>query len=91
MKHTVVLNENAQTHLSKSNLLGGPMGAVEIDVSGLVHALRTQISGEVRFDDGARALYATDGSQYRQVPYRRSHSQECYETVANEKLALCHQ
>ena len=24
--------------------------------------------GEVRFDDGSRALYATDGSNYRQVP-----------------------
>ncbi|WP_343227603.1 FAD-linked oxidase C-terminal domain-containing protein [Rhodanobacter sp. 7MK24] len=26
------------------------------------------ISGEVRFDAGSRALYATDGSNYRQVP-----------------------
>ena len=24
--------------------------------------------GEVRFDDGSRALYATDGPNYRQVP-----------------------
>ena len=24
--------------------------------------------GEVRFDDGARALYATDSSNYRQIP-----------------------
>lgn len=31
--------------------------------------LREAISGEVRFDDGARALYATDASNYRQVPY----------------------
>jgi len=31
-------------------------------------ALRRHISGEVRFDDGSRALYATDGSNYRQVP-----------------------
>ena len=30
--------------------------------------LRTRIRGEVRFDDGSRALYATDGSNYRQVP-----------------------
>lgn len=30
--------------------------------------MRRQISGEVRFDDGSRALYATDGSNYRQVP-----------------------
>jgi FAD/FMN-containing dehydrogenase/Fe-S oxidoreductase len=31
-------------------------------------ALRRQIRGEVRFDNGSRALYATDGSNYRQVP-----------------------
>ncbi|HUK16968.1 MAG TPA: FAD-dependent oxidoreductase [Bryobacteraceae bacterium] len=30
--------------------------------------LRKRIDGEVRFDDGSRALYATDGSNYRQVP-----------------------
>src|SRR5215471_15061107 len=30
--------------------------------------LRRHINGEVRFDDGSRALYATDGSNYRQVP-----------------------
>ncbi len=34
----------------------------------LADALRTQIRGEVRFDSSARALYATDGSNYRQVP-----------------------
>jgi len=27
-----------------------------------------RLKGEVRFDDGARALYATDASNYRQVP-----------------------
>jgi len=30
--------------------------------------LRQVVRGEVRFDDGSRALYATDGSNYRQVP-----------------------
>src|SRR5215831_6659207 len=30
--------------------------------------LRKRIGGEVRFDDGSRALYATDASNYRQVP-----------------------
>ncbi len=30
--------------------------------------LKKRIEGEVRFDDGSRALYATDGSNYRQVP-----------------------
>src|SRR5438477_74654 len=30
--------------------------------------LRRAIRGEVRFDAGSRALYATDASNYRQVP-----------------------
>src|SRR5215469_6693308 len=30
--------------------------------------LRNRIEGEVRFDSGSRALYATDASNYRQVP-----------------------
>lgn len=34
----------------------------------LSQELRQTIKGEVRFDDGARALYATDGSNYRQAP-----------------------
>jgi FAD/FMN-containing dehydrogenase/Fe-S oxidoreductase len=31
-------------------------------------ALRNVIKGEVRFDDGTRALYSTDASNYRQIP-----------------------
>jgi FAD/FMN-containing dehydrogenase/Fe-S oxidoreductase len=31
-------------------------------------ALAKKLEGEVRFDEGARALYATDASNYRQVP-----------------------
>src|SRR5690348_10582993 len=34
----------------------------------LEKALKEIIKGEVRFGDGDRALYATDGSNYRQVP-----------------------
>ena len=34
----------------------------------LADALAAAISGEVRFDTGSRALYATDASNYRQVP-----------------------
>src|SRR5438445_4816560 len=39
-----------------------------IDAVALADALRGEIKGEVRFDDGSRALYATDGSNYRQTP-----------------------
>ncbi|HTQ35784.1 MAG TPA: FAD-binding and (Fe-S)-binding domain-containing protein [Steroidobacteraceae bacterium] len=37
-------------------------------VEEFTRALQGRIGGEVRFDDGSRALYATDGSNYRQVP-----------------------
>ncbi|MGQ0815000.1 MAG: FAD-binding and (Fe-S)-binding domain-containing protein [Gemmatimonadota bacterium] len=36
--------------------------------SRLADRLRAELAGEVRFDDGSRALYATDASNYRQVP-----------------------
>jgi FAD/FMN-containing dehydrogenase/Fe-S oxidoreductase len=39
-----------------------------LDVRSLERALRDKLRGEVRFDDGSRALYATDASNYRQVP-----------------------
>src|SRR5260370_33081663 len=42
--------------------------SAQIDAVALADALRAAIRGEVRFDDGSRALYATDGSNYRQVP-----------------------
>ncbi len=39
-----------------------------VDAAGLEQALRKDIRGDVRFDASSRALYATDGSNYRQVP-----------------------
>ena len=42
--------------------------SVHVDAAALEKALQVQIQGEVRFDYGSRALYATDGSNYRQVP-----------------------
>ncbi|HEY8490088.1 MAG TPA: FAD-linked oxidase C-terminal domain-containing protein [Dehalococcoidia bacterium] len=40
----------------------------EVDAQALAAALRRRLRGEVRFDAGSRALYATDSSNYRQVP-----------------------
>jgi FAD/FMN-containing dehydrogenase/Fe-S oxidoreductase len=40
----------------------------DVDVNSLEAELKKSIKGEVRFDNGARALYATDASNYRQVP-----------------------
>jgi FAD/FMN-containing dehydrogenase len=39
-----------------------------VDAVALEKALRQSVRGYVRFDSGTRALYATDGSNYRQVP-----------------------
>ncbi len=39
-----------------------------LDALALEAALLRHLRGEVRFDSGSRALYATDGSNYRQVP-----------------------
>ena len=38
------------------------------EAKALESELKKAIEGEVGFDDGSRALYATDGSNYRQVP-----------------------
>jgi FAD/FMN-containing dehydrogenase/Fe-S oxidoreductase len=39
-----------------------------VDASGLASALSRSLRGDVRFDNGSRALYATDASNYRQIP-----------------------
>ncbi|MFN2528009.1 MAG: FAD-binding and (Fe-S)-binding domain-containing protein [Candidatus Baltobacteraceae bacterium] len=44
------------------------VNTADVDVAGLEKALRAVVRGEVRFDDGSRALYSTDASNYRQVP-----------------------
>jgi len=45
-----------------------PARSTSLDAAGLAEALRGTIHGDIRFDRGTRALYATDGSNYRQVP-----------------------
>jgi len=40
----------------------------DVDSQRLESALRSELRGEARFDSSSRALYATDGSNYRQVP-----------------------
>jgi FAD/FMN-containing dehydrogenase/Fe-S oxidoreductase len=47
---------------------GGVHGSVTIDVTSLERALRRAVQGEVRFDAGSKAMYANDGSNFRQVP-----------------------
>jgi FAD/FMN-containing dehydrogenase/Fe-S oxidoreductase len=45
-----------------------PPATPSLDATSLEAALRRHLRGEIRFDSGSRALYATDGSNYRQVP-----------------------
>ena len=42
--------------------------SLNVDADRLAQRLRSRLRGEVRFDDSSRALYATDASNYRQVP-----------------------
>ena len=42
--------------------------SLRLDSARLASDLRARIRGEVRFDEGTRALYSTDASNYRQVP-----------------------
>src|SRR5438552_8393153 len=61
--------------------------SVTIDSEDLAVALRQSIRGEVRFDDGSCALYATDGSNYRQVPIGVVLPHDVDDVIAT--IALC--
>jgi FAD/FMN-containing dehydrogenase/Fe-S oxidoreductase len=50
------------------NLKSAPRLTFQGDREGLERELAKAIRGEVRFDAGSRALYASDSSNYRQVP-----------------------
>ena len=62
-----------------------------VDAERLAEALRAQLSGgsrgDVRFDRGTRALYATDGSNYRQVPIGVVYPRDADDVLA--AVALC--
>ncbi|MBE1537188.1 FAD-binding and (Fe-S)-binding domain-containing protein [Actinomadura algeriensis] len=53
---------------SVPSMPGPPRGRTTIAVGKLAKALAKAVEGEVRFDDGSRALYANDASNFRQVP-----------------------
>ncbi|MBO9539295.1 FAD-binding protein [bacterium] len=57
------------------------------EAKALADALTQRLKGEVRFDDGSRALYATDASNYRQVPIGLVIPRDAEDVV--ETLALC--
>ena len=57
------------------------------DLASLEHALREKVRGEVRFDEGSRALYTTDASNYRQVPLGVVLPKDAEDVV--ETVAIC--
>jgi FAD/FMN-containing dehydrogenase/Fe-S oxidoreductase len=60
---------------------------LDLDAESLAGKLRRKLKGEVRFDDGSRALYATDSSNYRQTPIGVVLPRD--EEDVEETLALC--
>jgi FAD/FMN-containing dehydrogenase/Fe-S oxidoreductase len=61
-----------------------------VDAEILASELKRAIKGEVRFDDGSRALYATDASNYRQVPIGVVLPRNADDVVATVALARKH-
>ena len=47
---------------------GRPSSPAVINIGGLERGLREAVRGEVRFDAATKAMYANDGSNFRQVP-----------------------
>ena len=69
MKSAVIQNIDKNRHNGRGGTAGShTIKPTPIDAEALAADLRAQLRGEVRFDDGSRALYATDASNYRQVP-----------------------
>src|SRR5690349_12203318 len=66
-----------------------PPMSTNINAEALASKLRRKIKGEVRFDRGSRALYATDGSNYRQPPIGVVIPRDAEDV--EETLALCRQ
>jgi FAD/FMN-containing dehydrogenase/Fe-S oxidoreductase len=63
---------------------------LNVDAEILASELRRAIKGEVRFDDGSRALYATDASNYRQVPIGVVLPRDADDVIATVALARKH-
>ena len=64
--------------------------SLSVDARALAEELRRAVRGEVRFDDGTRALYATDASNYRQVPIGVVLPRDADDVIAAVTLARKH-
>ena len=61
--------------------------SVNVDAAALAAALQAELRGEVRFDNGSRALYATDASNYRQIPIGVVVPRDANDVIATVALA----
>ncbi|HEX6160591.1 MAG TPA: FAD-binding oxidoreductase, partial [Thermoanaerobaculia bacterium] len=66
------------------------MQTLSVDAAALARELKAKIRGEVRFDDGSRSLYATDASNYRQVPIGVVLPRDAADVIAAVELARAH-
>ncbi len=87
MKLPIIAHGQNYTFHEKRKGREDPARETSIDLERLDHDLREQINGKVRFDAGARALYATDGSQYRQVPLGVVIPRDCEDVIRT--VATC--
>ncbi len=71
MTHRVLEIDNVRGHIrsrASNGRIATDFQPTPGDAAALAASIADRISGEVRFDSGSRALYATDASNYRQVP-----------------------
>ncbi len=64
----VSIRAEAPRHRSRARTGADRLDQLDVDVAALEADLRAEVDGEVRFDASSRALYATDASNFRQVP-----------------------
>ncbi|WP_233160024.1 FAD-binding and (Fe-S)-binding domain-containing protein [Pseudonocardia sp. MH-G8] len=69
--------------------VSSPASEAARDVDALADALRERVDGEVRFDAGSRGTYATDASNFRQVPIGVVVPRTVEAAV--EAVAVCHE
>jgi FAD/FMN-containing dehydrogenase/Fe-S oxidoreductase len=62
----------------------------QVDLAALEEDLKRNIRGEVRFRDGDRALYSTDGSNYRKVPIGVTIPRDAHDVVEIFKVCRKH-
>jgi FAD/FMN-containing dehydrogenase/Fe-S oxidoreductase len=84
---TATATETVPTRIDENGR--GRTVPLQIDVAGLKRRLEQTVEGEVRFDAGAKGLYATDASNFRQIPIGVVIPKTLEDVVATHKA--CHE